>query len=62
MNKTLFLSGKGSKAEVLNLWKAGKAFKSIGNDSNILSIKSIDYYRQKYSRICIQYDRGIIEV
>ncbi len=49
------------KDYLLGLWNAGKAFENIVG-SEILSINSIEVYRDQYDRICIQYDMGIIEV
>jgi len=62
MKKVLFLEGKGSKKDVLAKWNAGKAFVSIGSIPQVISIKSIDNYRNTYHRVCIQYDKGTVEV
>ena len=62
MEKVLFLEGKGNRKDVLTKWSAGKAFTSIDTIPQVVSIKSIDNYRNKYHRVCIQYDKGTVEV
>ena len=47
-------------------WHYGMAFKVIqGNEEDlneVLSIRTVDNFRDKYARICIQYSTGTMEV
>ena len=47
-------------------WHYGMAFKVIQGNSEdlneILSIRTVDNFRDKYARICIQYNNGTMEV
>lgn len=58
----LNLIGRSHKRSTyMDLWNNGVAFKNILG-SEVLTINSIDKYRELYHRICIQYDTGIVEV
>lgn len=47
-------------------WHYGMAFKvTQGNEEDlneVLSIRTVDNFRNKYDRICIQYSTGTMEV
>lgn len=49
------------KSFFLELWTEGKPFKHLRGDE-ILSVRTVHEFRDKYDRICIQYDMGIVEV
>lgn len=48
------------------MWTHGAAFKIVqGKEEDIgelVSIRSIDKFREKYSNVYIQYDMGIVDV
>ncbi len=66
----LFLSpvkhSNKNRAVCKYMWAYGTAFKVIqGKEEDIgelVSIRSIDKFREKYSRVYIQYDMGIVDV
>ena len=47
-------------------WHYGMAFKVVqGNEEDlneVLSIRTVDNFRNKYDRICVQYSTGTMEV
>lgn len=63
--KVLFIKPVDSicvdRRSAILMWLYGKAFKNISGNE-ILSMRSVDELRDKYSRICIQYDKGTLEV
>lgn len=66
MNKVLFLTrdchiSNLSKKDVVNAWNSNKYFKVLGTEK-YLTRNDIDSLRPKFTRICLQYPLGVLEV
>lgn len=60
--KSLFIVATGNKKTAKTSWEKGSSFPALNIEGIYLSKNNVDFFRNSYDRIILQYDSGTVEV